>query len=318
MPWAVSGYATQWAIYRYIWSFLPPPAAPVSKLTQSPYTDGVAGRQRGIWTEDIGIGVAQKLLRASLGPGDYATPLLDSDIWLERLVASGDVTLRRRKSRPDYISFRWLAASGPELLFVECKGRTTHRDGLARALCAGVKQLKNVTGAVLPVRRWAVGAGLQRAKGTWEALAVEVDERRSPVGKPAPAPTVLYEEERFAAIIDAAEVGQALIALGDLNRARQVTGGERLEGLPDLQPFEVRSSDRDDYVGRTLELPTTSGTLSIYFGIDAERASEDRQASIEKRRATRGREPEVREIEFESGDVAFASDDGTVLSVALS
>jgi len=265
----------------------------------------------------MAIGLAQTLLQESLQVGEWSTPLLDSDLWLEPLVAGGHVTLTKPKSRPDYIALRKIN-NQLELLFVECKGATADRAGTTDPMSDGVAQLNNVTGCWLPVRRWVVAAGLDRNTQDWAALSVEVDETQAPAIQPTPAPPGDWGDlDAVERLADRAEVAQILLAIGEDERAAELLR-EGDMGSSEREPSrrtEEYVIDQRSYVGHRIIFNTPEGRVSIYLGLEQDRAYGAPQDSLQRRRELRtegrlaDRDPE--------GPQSFTSPFGTALEIRL-
>lgn len=318
MPWPILRSAAQWAIARYLWTFDPPgPTAP-PYLQQTVYTPAIRSRQRGIWTEDMAIGLAQTLLWESLQAGDWSTPLLDSDLWLEPLVGGGHVTLTKPKSRPDYIALRRIN-NQLELLFVECKGTTADRAGTTDSMSKGVAQLDNITGCWIPIRRWVVAAGLDRSTQDWAALSVEVDESQAPAITLTPPPPGDWDDlDAVERLADRVEVAQILLAIGQDQRAaellREATAG-RSEDRPPRQT-EEHVIDQRSYVGHRVVLDTPEGRVGVYMGFERNRAYGLPEASLQRRRELRAEGRRVADLD-PLGPQVFSSPFGTALEVTL-
>ncbi len=111
LPPPLAALSAHWAVVAYLWSLRPPTPPPVPpELRLSPSVRMLSGRQRGIWSEVMAIGVANILLDESLGAGETASPMLDVDRWLAPAVTAGVLTHADPRRRPDYLAVRYTAA----------------------------------------------------------------------------------------------------------------------------------------------------------------------------------------------------------------
>lgn len=323
LPPPLAAYSAHWAVVGYLWSLRPPAPPPMPlELRLSPYAQTFAGRQRGIWSEVMAIGVANVLLAESLASGETASALLDVDRWLAPAVAAGVLTHIDPRRRPDYLAVRY-TASGPEVLVIECKGTGGARGSGRNALARGIPQVMAIGAGTVPVRRWVVAAACSRnAAGSWHPQVVEVTAtRETPSEADRPSTIEPFERVRSA---------QTLEVVGDLELAHRIAPrrGEDEPVGPSL-PHESQVDDRGrSYVGRTLRVGFGDDDVEVFLGLDEQirlaletgdvigSAELRRQRTAELQERTRGEATRFVTVRRADGTSASLSAEGTLLSVA--
>src|SRR5690606_35551700 len=123
-----------WAYYRYLWAFaLPDPPCHTAPLCLSTHALAIDFHQKGLMSDQIGVGMAALLMAESFGAPDAADVALavDDDAW--------DFTLG--EDSPDYLFFD---EDQSRLFVVECKGTRCGRPAAIDQLRRGTEQLRSL------------------------------------------------------------------------------------------------------------------------------------------------------------------------------
>jgi len=123
-----------WAYYRYLWAFaLPDPPCHPAPLCLSTHALAIDFHQKGLMSDQIGVGMAALLMAESFGAPDAADVALavDDDAW--------DFTLG--EASPDYLFFN---EDQSRLFVVECKGTRCGRPAAIDQLRRGTEQLPSL------------------------------------------------------------------------------------------------------------------------------------------------------------------------------
>ncbi|MBN1856435.1 MAG: hypothetical protein JW846_05710 [Dehalococcoidia bacterium] len=156
-----------WAVLRYIWAFVPTHkrGAP---LKLSAWARSLDFHQKGLLSDEVGVGMAAVLMRRCLGKHRHVdiTEALEDPKW----------PIKRSGARlPDYLFYN----KRSDAVIVECKGTQSERSASMAQLCSGTGQLPSITwvsGASMP--SYVVATWLQKA-GT-RVFALDPDEELTP------------------------------------------------------------------------------------------------------------------------------------------
>jgi hypothetical protein len=124
-----------WAYFRYLWAFDIPAQATVGPLSLSEDARNIDFHQKGLLSDQIGVGMAAVLL------GDYLGAPLTADVSLAVADPTWPVDLEDGPS-PDYLFFD---AERTTIFVVECKGTQTSRRTALEQLRRGSEQVPALT-----------------------------------------------------------------------------------------------------------------------------------------------------------------------------
>ena len=123
-----------WAYFRYLWAFDIPVPRGVSSLRLSQAARDIDFHQKGLLSDQIGIGVTAVLL------GDYLGAPLAADVSVAMRDPSWPIGLQFESS-PDYLFFD---NTQTNLFVVECKGSQTTRAASLDQICRGTEQVPSL------------------------------------------------------------------------------------------------------------------------------------------------------------------------------
>jgi hypothetical protein len=125
-----------WAYLRYLWAFEIPPASAVNPdLRLSKAARGIDFHQKGLLSDQIGVGMAAVLL------GTYLNAPMAADVSTAIDDPAWPIDLQYATS-PDYLFFDSTQAN---LFVVECKGTQTSRSASLDQLRRGTEQVPSLT-----------------------------------------------------------------------------------------------------------------------------------------------------------------------------
>jgi len=124
-----------WAYLRYLWAFQIPPATVTRRaLRLSDAAKGIDFHQKGLLSDQIGVGMAGVLL------GTYLNAPLAADVSVAMNDPAWPIDLEY-KSSPDYLFFN---NTQTNLFIVECKGTQTSRSSSIDQLRRGTEQVPSL------------------------------------------------------------------------------------------------------------------------------------------------------------------------------
>jgi len=124
-----------WAYFRYLWAFdVPAPGTIGSSLRLSQEARNIDFHQKGLLSDQVGVGVAAVLL------GDYLNAPFVADVSVAMNDPLWPIDLQFNTS-PDYLFFD---NSQTNLFIVECKGTQTTRSASLDQLCRGTEQVPSL------------------------------------------------------------------------------------------------------------------------------------------------------------------------------
>jgi hypothetical protein len=150
-----------WAYIRYLWAFdIPAPGSVNAVLRLSNAAKNIDSHQKGLLSDQIGVGMSAFLL------GAYLNAPLAADVSVAMEDPGWPIDLQYDTS-PDYLFFD---STQTNLFIVECKGTQTSRDYCLDQLCRGIEQVPSLTFTDGRTPPSLVVATLLTTEGTWILL----------------------------------------------------------------------------------------------------------------------------------------------------
>ena len=265
-----------WALYRYIWAFAPQATC----LCLSEHAKNIDFHQKGLLSDEIGVGVAYWLMSEHFG----AKPGTDVDIALRhpQLAAAMDIPRIRRmsKSMPDYI----FPLPDGEYAVVECKGSqsgsTTSMDQIRR----GLEQVPSITFANgQTAQEFVVATLLSKTQTTVYVVDPPADsmdwskyETGRSESKSSERRFFVRDRRTFDQSVRRIHAASMLAFAGAWSQAIETARIILPEGIRprDERPTEARVEEIDgDFRGYSFTVPLRGPVglqLSVFQGVDAE------------------------------------------------
>jgi hypothetical protein len=247
-----------WAHLRYLWAFeVPPPGATHPPLRLSADARNIDFHQKGLLSDQIGIGMAAMLL------GQY----LDAPLPVDVSVAMSDPAwpiVQQHDASPDYIFFN---SSQTSLFIVECKGTQTSRSNALDQLRRGSEQVPSLTFTDRPNPPSLVVATYLSQDGT-RVFVVD------PPGDDDPEDPREYERtsQRDWRVRDSVDFGRATRLISE---AKLLT----FAGATQMATSKVERARTRSRVGPTIlprELTTTENEFGTFRGMRQSVGTQDR------------------------------------------
>jgi hypothetical protein len=239
-----------WAYFRYLWAFeIPRPGTPNPTLRLSPAARNIDFHQKGLLSDQIGVGMAAVLV------GDFLSAPLAADVSVAMNDPLWPIDLQFDTS-PDYLFFD---SNQTTICIVECKGTQTNRSSSLDQLCRGTEQVPSL---VFTNGRTPPSLIIATLLEDYQTIVFIIDppddeERTSDyLEKPKRIDRRKYhvrDDERFARatrLISEAKLlsyaGADEAAASKLERARALPEGTR---RPDERETETRENEFGTFIG---------------------------------------------------------------------
>jgi hypothetical protein len=265
-----SDLSSTWAILRYIWAFELPPVGIINPLTLSATARALDFHQKGLLSDQIGVGMAALIMKRSFSmPAAIDVSLALNDPGWHLFQQTG--------RSPDYL-FHDGTANGP-VFVVECKGNQSGRSETIHQLQSGTEQVHSITfnngrsSTALVIATWL--------KSESEVFIVDpppdkpVDQGDSPRGSKAFQHSrrrwTVTDSERFSVELARVQSAQLLNFAGDVDAAVRVARIEVPGMLRPLQretPVATRENQIGTFEGFESQVSLPDGThLRAFRGV---------------------------------------------------
>lgn len=269
-----------WACWRYIWAFEVPAVPGPVPLRLSSVARAIDFHQKGLLSDEIGVGMACLLLGSLLG----APKSIDVQVALQD---SAWAITRDLTTTPDYLCYN---STFTTLFVVECKGNQTSRSQALEQLRRDTEQLPSIRFLNRPTPPGIVVVTHLTRRGTEVLLIDPPSDPPSPPNKEPSQPEVppgkserlnqrewqVHDGVRLFKEIRAAHQAQLLNFAGDETAARQKLPGrlppERERFVGRREPQIVVEAAGGEYVGVQDDLPMRSEIrVRMFRGLSRER-----------------------------------------------
>lgn len=258
-----------WAQYRYLWAFELPDDTPDDRLRLSEPAQRIDFHQKGLMSDQIGVGMAALLMELLYGAPDAidVDVALDDPMW----------NISLREGSPDYI---FQSANQQERFVVECKGTRCGRSVAVEQLRRGVEQVTSLvfsdgrpspTALVVGTQITASGTRVFIVDPPAEPPSDASAEKRERVSERSwRIEDAKWFDERVTDVAGAKLLAFSVLDEPALKRVEAIAPRKRRrEPVATPSPREIREDDSGDFVGSTFELKEVDGLrVEVFQGLE--------------------------------------------------